>query len=252
MTCTTSIETEAGRYEREGRRKNPIACALMRSLGVRREPPPADVLSFQAKLLNAPRGIVDDGPPPWRRERMAVLEGERMERIYARRRAKFAQVAVSVLALAVASVVAAAPAHASWITDGPTAHYSARSNTPAADARRFVRHVARFIAHLSPACQEAARLGGPCGCFASEQVYGHSVRKLWLARAWLRFPRTSAHVGAIAVFIGRHGGAYHVALVDGVDNRGTILRDSWATHRAASGSLIVYVDPHAANVASRE
>jgi hypothetical protein len=31
-----------------------------------------------------------------------------------------------------------------------------------------------------------------CGCGASVESFGHSVRSLWLARAWFRFPRVVA------------------------------------------------------------
>src|SRR5690349_19839535 len=30
-----------------------------------------------------------------------------------------------------------------------------------------------------------------CGCGASIEVFGKSIRELWLARAWFKFPRTS-------------------------------------------------------------
>lgn len=38
-----------------------------------------------------------------------------------------------------------------------------------------------------------------CGCGVSVRVFGHSVRNLWLAANWFRFPRTSPHAGAVAV-----------------------------------------------------
>ena len=38
-----------------------------------------------------------------------------------------------------------------------------------------------------------------CGCGASVRVFGYSVRSLWLARAWFRFPRTSPAPGTVAV-----------------------------------------------------
>jgi hypothetical protein len=80
--------------------------------------------------------------------------------------------------------------------------------------------------------------GGPCGCYASEVVFGHSVRNLWLADAWLKFPRTSPHAGAVAVWPGRH-----VARVLAANHDGTVtVDDSWATHRVRMAGL-VFVDP---------
>lgn len=38
-----------------------------------------------------------------------------------------------------------------------------------------------------------------CGCGASVRVYGHSVRSLWTARAWRRFPRAAPSSGMVAV-----------------------------------------------------
>lgn len=49
-----------------------------------------------------------------------------------------------------------------------------------------------------------------CGCGVSVRVFGRSVRSLWLAAAWRRFPRTSPGPGAVAVFGSRHV-AYIVA-----------------------------------------
>lgn len=38
-----------------------------------------------------------------------------------------------------------------------------------------------------------------CGCGASIRVFGRSVRELWLARAWFRFPRAAPAPGMAAV-----------------------------------------------------
>ena len=38
-----------------------------------------------------------------------------------------------------------------------------------------------------------------CGCGAAVRVFGHSIRELWLARAWYRFPRSAPAPGAAAV-----------------------------------------------------
>lgn len=38
-----------------------------------------------------------------------------------------------------------------------------------------------------------------CGCALSIKVFGQSVRDLWLAANWFRFPRTNPAVGMVAV-----------------------------------------------------
>lgn len=38
-----------------------------------------------------------------------------------------------------------------------------------------------------------------CGCGAAVRVFGHSVRELWLAANWFRFPRTAPASGMVAV-----------------------------------------------------
>ena len=56
-----------------------------------------------------------------------------------------------------------------------------------------------------------------CGCGVSERVYGHPVRNLYLAANWFRFPRTSAHAGAVAV---RN---HHVFYIEEAYGDGTVL-----------------------------
>jgi len=46
-----------------------------------------------------------------------------------------------------------------------------------------------------------------CGCGASVEVFGHSVRALWLAAAWLRFPPAAPAPGMAAVR------AHHVMII---------------------------------------
>lgn len=38
-----------------------------------------------------------------------------------------------------------------------------------------------------------------CGCGAAVRIFGHSVRELWLAANWFKFPRTSPAPGMAAV-----------------------------------------------------
>lgn len=118
------------------------------------------------------------------------------------------------------------PAKAFWINDRGSGQ-----------AQRIFGHHGAHRGHLSAECRHAASLGGPCGCWASEYVFGRSIRTLWLARAWLlRFARTQARPGVVAVW------PHHVAPVVEVLGHFLIVADSWATHRVRSPG--VFVDPH--------
>jgi hypothetical protein len=87
-----------------------------------------------------------------------------------------------------------------------------------------------------------------CGCGASVKVFGHSVRALWLAAAWLRFRRATAAPGRVAVR--RHHVMVLEAHVDG---------SFWQVYDANSGGHAtrrhvrsiagyVIVDPYASAV----
>ena len=96
--------------------------------------------------------------------------------------------------------------------------------------------------NLPAPCRQAARLGGPCGCWASIHFFGRSVRELWPVSAWLSlFPRTSPRPGVAAIWAGRH-----VAPVIADNGDGTVtVADSWGTHRVSARGLI-FVDPYGA------
>jgi hypothetical protein len=118
----------------------------------------------------------------------------------------------------------AVPAHADWSTGYVPGRSIARPyNIPAATDRQWRQSSGHYAIHISGDCWHAARLGGPCGCEASKIAFGRSVRELWLVSNWYRFPRTSPHVGAAAIW-GRH----HVEIVtavngdDTVDTRGSV------------------------------
>ncbi|MGA8615163.1 MAG: hypothetical protein WB760_26480 [Xanthobacteraceae bacterium] len=53
-----------------------------------------------------------------------------------------------------------------------------------------------------------------CGCGASVKIFGHPVRDLYLASNWYRFPRTSPHAGAVAVW------SHHVAVIESYNGDG--------------------------------
>jgi hypothetical protein len=86
-----------------------------------------------------------------------------------------------------------------------------------------------------------------CGCWLSMQLFGENRRELWRAFNWLKFPKTSPHVGAVAV-MGRKGGG-HVGLVTGFDdNDNPILKsgNSLGAVRTApypKGRIMAYVQP---------
>jgi hypothetical protein len=151
----------------------------------------------------------------------------------------------AVLAAAIFCAALSTSAHADWmIPSGESPRHHAHAYHYVREGWTDKRYAARnhetgfAVAVLSAACRIARSLGGPCGCFASEQVFGHSVRELWLADAWLKFPRTSPHSGAVAVWPHRH-----VAAVIAVNGDGTVtVRDSWAVHRVRVAGL-VFVDP---------
>jgi hypothetical protein len=87
-----------------------------------------------------------------------------------------------------------------------------------------------------------------CGCGASIEAFGHTVRSLWLASNWYRFPRTSAAPGMAIVR------PHHVAIlkehVQGnvwmvIDHNGGGHR-SWLHPRSIAGYTVV--DPHGGSV----
>jgi hypothetical protein len=105
--------------------------------------------------------------------------------------------------------------------------------------RRITTRRHGYSLSLSTECQTARRLGGPCGCYASEQIFGHSVRNLWLANAWLRFPRTTPAPGTAAIWPGRH-----VAQVVAVNSDKTVVvNDSWNAHHVVRMAGLVFVKP---------
>jgi hypothetical protein len=118
-------------------------------------------------------------------------------------------------------------------------HYSNRHYTSSR------HHHYAYNSSLSAACQEAAREGGPCGCWTEEHLLGTSAHILngwnpWLAKEWKRvFPHVQAAAGTAAVF-----GNYHVAPVIGVsaDRSKVTIEDNFGTYQISTSGL-VFVDP---------
>ncbi len=92
-----------------------------------------------------------------------------------------------------------------------------------------------------------------CGCATAVKVFGKPVRSLYLARNWLRFPRTSPAAGMVA-FRSRKGGG-HVAYIKEYLGAGmAVLYDPNSgggrtrVHTRSIAGWIV-VNPHASQVA---
>lgn len=85
----------------------------------------------------------------------------------------------------------------------------------------------RSTENLDAPCRKARSLGGPCGCFASELIFGHSIPDLWKAWNWaIKFPHTSPAAGTAAVR------PHHVVIVEANNGDGTVtVHDSWGVHR---------------------
>lgn len=122
-----------------------------------------------------------------------------------------------------------------------------QDNNPFSGARsitvtmRRERHGDATIVEHPTGCPRSAF----CGCGAAVRVFGHSVRELWLAANWFKFPRASPAPGMVAVR--RH----HVFVLEADLGGG-----AWQVYDANSGghatriharSIAGYtiVDPHA-------
>ena len=98
-------------------------------------------------------------------------------------------------------------------------------------------------------CSDA--IGGgrllPCGCWAQHRLLGIYTRLVnglnyYRAETWARFPRTSPHAGAAALFAHR-GHIYHVAPVESSDGTRVVLNDSWGRHAVAISRIAFFVEP---------
>jgi hypothetical protein len=72
-------------------------------------------------------------------------------------------------------------------------HVKSRSRSERQDARDQVRS-AQTVAHPG-GCPSTSF----CGCGVALHVFGHHVRRLWLASNWLSFPRANPAPGMVAV-----------------------------------------------------
>jgi hypothetical protein len=102
-----------------------------------------------------------------------------------------------------------------------------RRQMPSGLARVMAEGAVRVVSHPS-GCPSRAF----CGCGASVRVFGRSVRSLWLARSWLRFPRSAPAPMKVAVR------AHHVFVLQSHIS-GTV----WEVYDANSGHGRTRVHP---------
>lgn len=94
-------------------------------------------------------------------------------------------------------------------------------------ASHHIRHhyaplVSRSYALAQPESEIVAHPAGCprvafCGCGASVEVFGRSIRELWLAANWFKFPHASPGPGMVAVR------QHHVFVIRSVNSDGTVL-----------------------------
>jgi len=113
------------------------------------------------------------------------------------------------LALFLSPPAAARPAYARVMCAGT---YCAIVNVPAPHRDAPAPRTGRAPRAAVPRGEIVAHPAGCprvafCGCGASVEVFGHSVRALWLAAAWLRFPPAAPAPGMAAVR------AHHVMII---------------------------------------
>lgn len=119
--------------------------------------------------------------------------------------------------------------------------------------RPLNRRYARAPAGMPGPCYTAARMGGPCGCFAewlTFHVTNHVWRgkNLWLADEWRRvFPRAEPAPGLAAVWPGRHVAVIAAVHTDRSGKPVSITtRESWGLIRRSLAGLVI-VDPFASD-----
>jgi hypothetical protein len=145
----------------------------------------------------------------------------------------------------------AAPTQWSWNWGAQDARHDASrppvDRQPGAVAESWYRRAPEQAAAsggLPGPCRQAARMGGPCGCWAEYTLFGrleHVVGgwNAWLASSWLPSGGHSHLVGSVAeanaaVYLSRSGRAYHVApIVAGV------AHDSFGDHPVGGRVVLV-------------
>lgn len=138
----------------------------------------------------------------------------------------------------------ALPAHAGWMIPGgeEAPRHAARSHGRHHLAQREYRHRETGFASAAgnrvrfAACARYGNL--QCGCTASMIAFGRVLPGLPLVSEWLRFPRTSPHVGAAAIWPGRH-----VEIVEAANGDGTVDTKGSVGWRHVSAARLIFVEP---------
>jgi hypothetical protein len=143
------------------------------------------------------------------------------------------------------SVTAFQPGYALDLTSNKTdVHPLLRHAQQFVSAARSVNHVATEGNTIVPHPAGCPRYLF-CGCGASEHVFGHPVRSLYLVRNWYQFPRAAPAQGMAVLF-----GSRHVAIIEQYHGDGTAtLYDAnsgggLTRMRRAKIAGLVVVDPH--------
>jgi len=145
---------------------------------------------------------------------------------------------VCVAAIFLLTITAHSSADAFTWTSGATEGHAQQRAVSA--ARPILNHGGEIVEHPA-GCPRTLF----CGCGASEHVFGHPVRSLYLVSNWYQFPRTAPAPGMAVLF-----GAQHVAIIEEYHGDGTAtLYDANSgggltrVHRVKIAGLVV-VDPH--------
>ena len=143
------------------------------------------------------------------------------------------------------------PAHAGWMIPGDgSSHHKGAYHEARIHPHGLVRNhetgftvAANNRVHFSE-CDKYGRK--PCGCTASMLEFGKVIPGLPAVSQWLRFPRTSPHIDAAAIWPGRH-----VEIVSAVNGDNTVDTKGSVGWRHVSVARLIFVDPRASRLALR-
>jgi hypothetical protein len=114
---------------------------------------------------------------------------------------------------------------------------------PASSVREISVSVEHELIAPPSNCAIAAAQGGPCGCVVANMLglpRDYRGLNLWLADDWERAgPRTAPHVGAVAIWPGRH-----VELVSAVDADGSISTRGSVGFLHINPTHLVFIELH--------
>jgi hypothetical protein len=127
-------------------------------------------------------------------------------------------------------------AQASWLIPNAQPHFSSHERYVTVRNYRTGPRVSVNRVRF-PACARYGNL--QCGCTASIIVFGRVLPGLPAVSEWLaRFQRTSPHIGAAAIWPGRH-----VEVVSAVNNDGTVDTRGSVGWSHVSVARLIFVQP---------